>query len=45
MVELPHATRATCVPIPYLGTAALVTCFVPVALWLSRIEVRAATAP
>jgi MFS family permease len=30
--------------IPYLGTAALVACFVPVAAWLARIERRAAPA-
>jgi MFS family permease len=27
--------------LPYLGTAALVTCFIPVALWLARLERRA----
>jgi hypothetical protein len=30
--------------IPYLGTAALVACFVPVAVWLARIETRAPSA-
>ncbi len=30
--------------VPYLGTAALVTCFGPLALWLARIERRAADA-
>lgn len=24
--------------LPYLGTAGLVTCFIPVALWLARLE-------
>jgi MFS family permease len=27
--------------LPYLGTAGLVTCFIPVALWLARLERRA----
>jgi MFS family permease len=27
--------------VPYLGTAALLACFVPVAAWLARVETRA----
>lgn len=30
--------------LPYLGTAGLVTCFIPVALWLARLERRATVA-
>jgi MFS family permease len=28
--------------VPYVGTAALAACFVPLALWLGRVETRAA---
>jgi MFS family permease len=31
--------------LPYLGTAGLVTCFIPVALWLARLERRAISSP
>jgi MFS family permease len=31
--------------LPYLGTAGLVTCFIPVALWLARLERRAIPQP
>jgi hypothetical protein len=27
--------------VPYLGTAALVACFAPLALWLASVETRA----
>jgi len=31
--------------VPYLGTAALLACFVPVAAWLARVETRARASP
>jgi MFS family permease len=31
--------------VPYVGTAVLLACFVPVAAWLARMEMRALTPP
>lgn len=36
------ALFASSTVVPYLGTAALVGCFIPLALWLARVERRAA---
>ena len=39
------ALLTTSTSLPYLGTAVLVTCSIPLALWLARLEARAVTRP